>query len=80
MTTPRHPTNDWNWSDNAEEEFAEWFHELFNFSFRSEWFYTDCETKDEKTLKEAMYKWVHAAYVAGYESGSHITNRLQDAP
>ena len=80
MTAPRHPPNDWEWSDNAEEEFAEWFHELRNFSLRSEWFYTDCETKDEKTLKEAMYKWIHAAYISGYRRCSHVTNRLQDAP
>jgi hypothetical protein len=74
MTKPQHPTNDWAFDPSAENDFVEWFHELFNFSFRSEWFYTDCETRDEKTLKEAMYKWIHAAYVAGYEKATKTNN------
>ena len=61
---------DWNFSDDAEIQFQEWFNDFYgDFSFRSEYFYGDCEVKDEKTLKDIMYKWIHAAFVTGFERG-----------
>ena len=63
------PPHDCNWDDDAEEGFSEWFHELVGFSFRSEWFDDDCEMEDEKTRRDLMYKWIHTAYVMGYERG-----------
>ena len=68
-----HPANDWKWDDDAEEGFVEWFNELVGFSFRSEWFYGDCDVKDEKTRKDLMYKWAHAAFVSGYECGRNTS-------
>lgn len=66
----KQPMNDWEWSDGAEDGFVEWFNGDYGpFSYRSEYFYGDCEVEDQKTLKDIMYKWVHAAYCAGYELG-----------
>ena len=65
-----HPANDCKWVDNIEEGFVDWFNGNYcEFSFRSEWFYGDCEVEDEKTRKDLLYKWIHAAFVAGYEKG-----------
>ena len=65
------PPSDWNFSDEAETQFQEWFNDLYgSFSLRSEYFYGDCEVQDEKTLKDLMYKWVHAAFVSGFERGN----------
>ena len=65
-----HPANDWEWIEDAEDEFTQWFNgDYAMFSFRSEWFYGDCEVEDEKTRKDLLYKWIHAAFVAGYEKG-----------
>ena len=63
----KQPPHDWEFSDDTEQQFADWFNELVGFSFRSEWFYEDCKIKDEKTLEDMMYKWVHSAFVSGYE-------------
>ena len=55
----------------GEIEFQEWFNDFYgDFSFRSEHFFGDCEVEDEKTLKDLMYKWIHAAFVTGFEIGS----------
>jgi hypothetical protein len=35
------------------------------------WFFGDCEVKDENTLKDLMYKWLHSAYVSGYNAGRY---------
>jgi len=71
----KHPINDWKWDDYAEEQFNYWFNDLHgSYSLRSEWFYGDCEIADEKTLKDVMYKWLHAAYVAGYNKGYKRAN------
>jgi hypothetical protein len=68
--TKQHPANDWEWDDYAEESFQEWFNDFYgNYSLRSEWFYGDCEVKDENTLKDMMYKWLHSAYLNGYNMG-----------
>ncbi len=81
MTNMTHPANDWKWSDGAENGFVEWFNDFHGpYSFRSEWFFGDCEVGDEKTHKDIMYGWLHAAYVSGYEAGSHSANRPQDTP
>ena len=69
-----HPANDWKFSDDAEQQFVYWFHELYGkFSLRSEWFYGDCDVEDEKTRKDLMYKWAHAAFVSGYECGRNTS-------
>ena len=70
LMNKKHPTTDWEWSDDAESGFVEWFNDLYGvYSHRCEWFYGDCEVEDEKTRKDLMYKWIHAAYVSGYERG-----------
>jgi hypothetical protein len=56
--------------ENAEVGFEEWFTGNYgNFSCRSEWFYGDCEVKDEKIRKDLVYNWVRAAFLSGYEMG-----------
>ena len=57
--------------ENAEVGFDKWFNEdLYGkFSCRSEWFYGDCEVKDEKIRKDLVYNWVRSAYMSGYEMG-----------
>ena len=56
--------------ENAEVGFDKWFNGNYGkFSCRSEWFYGDCEVKDEKIRKDLVYNWVRAAYVSGYEMG-----------
>lgn len=68
--TKTHPANDWEWADDAEEGFVDWFNGSYgSYSLRSEWFFGDCEVGDEKTRKDLLYKWIHAAYIAGYERG-----------
>lgn len=63
----KHPTNDWEFDDDAEDAFVEWFNGFYSpYTFRSEWFFGDCEVKDEKTLKDLMYGWLHSAFVSGY--------------
>jgi hypothetical protein len=67
-----HPTKDWEFDDTIEEEFQKWFNDLCGgFSFRSEWLDDDCEVEDEKTRKDLMYKWVHSAFVVGYNMGRY---------
>jgi hypothetical protein len=68
----KHPANDWDFDDDAEEGFVKWFNDLYgDYSLRSEWFFGDCEVKDENTLKDLMYKWLHSAYVSGYNAGRY---------
>ena len=51
-----------------EVAFDKWFNGNYgNFSCRSEWFYGDCEVKDEKIRKDLLYNWVRSAYMSGYE-------------
>lgn len=64
------PTTDWDFQDDSEEEFVDWFNgDYGRFPIRSEYFYGDCETEDLKTLQDLMYKWVHVAFVTGFERG-----------
>ena len=71
----KHPANDWEFDDTIEVAFQEWFNDdswmeiCGGFSFRSEWFYGDCEVGDVKTRQDLMTKWVHSAFVMGYNSG-----------
>ena len=60
---------DW-WDEVAEIKFQEWFNEIYGvYSHRCEWFYGDCEVEDEKTRKDLMIKWLHSAYLSGYNVG-----------
>ena len=66
----KHLSNDWEWSEDAENGFVEWFNsDCGPYIWKCEYFYGDCEVEDEKTRKDLMYKWAHAAYVSGYERG-----------
>lgn len=54
----------------AEEAFVEWFHGDYGpFSLRSEAFFSDCLVGDEKTRQDLLYKFIVAAFRAGYEEG-----------
>ena len=56
--------------EKSEVGFMEWFTGNYGkFSCRSEWFYGDCEVKDEKIRKDLLYNWVRSAYMSGYELG-----------
>ena len=58
------------WDEVAEVKFQEWFNDLYGvYSHRCEWFYGDCEVEDEKTRKDLMIKWLHSAYLSGYNVG-----------
>ncbi len=66
----KHPMHDWEWEDYAENSFVEWFNDFYGpYTFRSEYFYGDCEVEDIKTRQDIMYKWLHSAYVNGYNMG-----------
>jgi hypothetical protein len=66
----KHPTKDWEWEETAEVAFQEWFNgEYGNFTFRCEWFFGDCEVEDVNTRKDLMTKWVHSAFLTGYNTG-----------
>jgi hypothetical protein len=72
----KHPSNDWRWKESTEIAFQEWFNDFHgSFSLRSEWFFGDCEVGDENTRKDLMYRWLHAAYVAGYNTRSKTDNQ-----
>jgi hypothetical protein len=66
----KHPANDWEFDDTIEDAFQEWFNDLDGgFSFRSEYFFGDAEVEDVKTRQDLMYKWLHSAFVVGYNMG-----------
>jgi len=65
----------WQFSDNAEESFTTWFNEIYGtYSHRCEWFFGDCEVKDEKTRKDLMYQWIHCAFAEGYRMGCFLSS------
>ena len=67
--------------ENAEVGFEEWFNGNYGkFSCRSEWFYGDCEVKDEKIRKDLVYNWVRSAYLSGYEMGGTLDELSQGLP
>lgn len=73
----KNPANDWEWNSDAEHAFVKWFQgEYGSYSFRSEWFYDDCEVEDVNTRKDLMYKWIHSsfsyAYQKGFENGTKL--------
>ena len=64
------PSTDWDFSAEAEIAFDDWFNGDYGpYTLRSEYFYGVCVLDDEENLKDLMYKWVHAAFVTGYERG-----------
>jgi hypothetical protein len=67
----KHPTADWEWDDYAEEGFVEWFNGDYGspYSLRSEYFFGDTKICDEKTREDMMYRWVHSAFLEGYNMG-----------
>jgi len=70
LRSMKHPTSEWEWEDTAEVAFQEWFHDLYGgFSLRSEYFFGDCEVEDVKTRQDLMYKWLHSAFLTGYNTG-----------
>lgn len=72
----RLPRYDWDFNENAEENFVDWFHGDYGpFANRDEYFYADCGVQDKKTLEESMYKWLHAAFVTGFTRGINPENR-----
>ena len=67
--------------ENAEVRFLEWFNGNYGkFSCRSEWFYGDCEVKDEKIRKDLVYNWVRSAYLSGYELGGALDELAHKTP
>ena len=68
-------------NENAEVAFVEWFNGNYGkFSCRSEWFYGDCEVKDEKIRKDLVYNWVRSAYMSGYEMGGALEELAHKTP
>jgi len=64
-----HPANDFEWDEDVETGFNQWFYEDFygKFSYRYEYFQGDVETEDLNQRKDAMIKWLNAAFRSGYE-------------
>ena len=66
----KHPANDWEWEETAEVAFQEWFNDLYSpYTFRCEWFYGDCAVEDLKTREDLLRKWLHSAFLTGYNTG-----------
>ena len=66
----KHPANDWDFDDAAETKFQEWFNDLYGtYSYRCEWFYGDCLESDVNQRKEILTKWLHSAFLTGYNTG-----------
>ncbi len=67
----KHPTSEWEWEDDAEVAFNEWFNGDYGspYSLRSEWFLGDVKIGDEKTREDMMRRWVHSAFLSGYNVG-----------
>ena len=67
--------------ENAEVGFDKWFNGNYGkFSCRSEWFYGDCEVKNEKMRKDLLYNWVRSAYMSGYEMGGALDELAHKTP
>ena len=59
------------YSNKADEAFVKWFHSDYDqYSLRSEIFFTDCLVGDEKTRQDLLYKFVVAAFMAGYKEST----------
>jgi hypothetical protein len=58
--------------DKAEQAFVEWFNgDYGKYSLRSEAFFADCLIGDEKTRQDLLYKFIVAAFMAGYEEAKN---------
>ena len=67
--------------EKSEVGFEKWFNGNYGkFSCRSEWFYGDCEVKDEKIRKDLVYNWVRSAYMSGYELGGALDELAHKTP
>jgi hypothetical protein len=64
----------------AELGFNAWFnYDTYGlYSHRCEWFFDDCEVEDVKTRKDLLYKWIHAAYCAGYSQNTGMKELADD--
>ena len=51
------------------KKYKDTLKDLIEYNHRCEWFYGDCEVEDEKTRKDLMIKWLHSAYLSGYNVG-----------
>ena len=58
--------------DEAEQAFVKWFNDDYGkYSLRSEAFFADCLIGDEKTRQDLLYKFVVAAFMAGYREAKN---------
>ena len=82
----KHPTNNWNFHDEAEDAFVKWFNDFYSlYTFCSEWFYGnhtewtwtvewfagDCSVEDPKTREDLMRKWIYASFYEGFMRGKY---------
>jgi hypothetical protein len=65
----KHPANSWEWNETIEVEFQKWFN-----SISSQYFLEDCEVGDVNTRKDLMCKWLHYAYLNGFNNRIIKTN------
>jgi hypothetical protein len=66
----KHPTKDWEWEETAEVALEKWINGKYTpSSYRFEYFYRDCEEPDENQRKQIMFKWLHSAFLTGYNTG-----------
>ena len=71
------PQDDW---EHINEEFADWFQGQYGpYSTRLEYFFGDCEVKDETLRKDLILKWVKSAFEVGYKKGNY-DNRIPKEP
>lgn len=69
------------WDAAAEVGFNAWFHgDVSPWTLRSEYFFGDCATGDEKTRQDYLIQWLHAAFVAGYSLGVGESGAKPGAP
>jgi hypothetical protein len=71
MTKKQYPIEDWEFVDEIENNFQNWFHDLYGYSLRSEWFYGDCEIGDVKTRQDMLQKWIYASFYEGFMRGKY---------
>lgn len=55
--------------NSTDKCFEEWFNDLYGlYSYRSEWFYGDCEVEEPNARKVLLRGWLRDAFIAGYEA------------
>jgi len=68
--TKQYQIEDWEFVDDIENSFNDWFHgDYGTYSFRSEYFYGDCEIGDVKTRQDMLKKWIYASFYEGFMRG-----------